>query len=97
MAPYNGLAFSTPLLSMYNISPKDEIILKEQTENFDMRIGHFKSIFCLFFSMGRAVKSGQLLPEISVIVTMCMNLLKCPINTKLLHYVLTHIIEYNPI
>ena len=30
-------------------------------------------------------------------ILLCLNLLKCPINTKLLPYVLAHIIEYNPL
>ena len=70
---------------------------KSSKKNFDLRIGRLKSVFCLFFSMGCAVKNGQLLPEKSVIFTIVMNLLKCPINTKLLPYVLTHILKYKPL
>ena len=67
----------------------------EQTESFDLTNGRLNSVFCLFFSMGFAVKNCQLLPEISVIFLLCLNLLKCPVNTKLLPYVLAQISEYN--
>ena len=83
---------------MQNIRPSDENIVKdEQTENVDLRIGRLNSVFCLFFSLGIAVNNGQLLSEISVIFLLCLNLLKCPINTRLLPHVEAHIIEYKPL
>jgi hypothetical protein len=75
----------------------EKILKVEETDNFDLRIGWLNNVFCLFFSMGRAVKNDQLIPEISVIFCMCLNLLKCPINTKHLPYVMLYIAEYNPL
>ena len=98
LAPCNELEFSRSLLSKQNIRPIDEKIVKdEQTENVDLRIGCLNSVFCLFFSLGLAVNNGQFLLEISVIFLVFLNLLKCPINTRLLPHVEDHIIEYKPL
>ena len=98
MAPYNELEFGRLLLSLQNIRTKDEKIVKiEQTKKFDLRIGCLKGLFCLFFSLGLAVNNCQLLPEISVIFLLWLNLLKCPVNTRLLPHVKAHIIEYKPL
>ena len=41
----------------------------------------------LFVFLGLDVNNGQLLPDIYVIFVLCLNQLKCPINTRLLPHV----------
>jgi hypothetical protein len=80
---------------MQNIIPQDEKIVKvEQIEYFDLRIGSLNGVFCLFFFLGHTVNNDQLLPDISVIFVLRLNLLKCPINSGLFPRVLAHILEY---
>ena len=74
-----------------------KIVKVEQTEIFDLRIGCLTCVVCLFFSLGLAVNIGQLLPQVYVIFLLCLNLLKCPVNTRLLPNVEAHIIEYKPL
>jgi hypothetical protein len=83
---------------MQNIRPSDGNIVKvEQTDNFDLRIGCLKRVFCLFFSLGLAVNNGQLLREISVIFFVVPESTKMSNNTRLLPHVEAHIIEYKPL
>jgi hypothetical protein len=58
-----------------------------------LRTGFLNSVFCVFFSLGLPVKNGQLHTEIFLIFLSCLNLLKCPINKKLLPRVKAHISE----
>jgi hypothetical protein len=90
LASYNELEFSRPLLSIQNIRQLyEEIVKVEQTDNFDMCI-------LFVFLLGLAVNNGQLLREIYVIFLLCLNLLKCPTNTRLLPHFEARELNKNP-